>query len=215
MNIKNGYTSTKEILEIKNEIRKNKIRICRMTKITLDMLQNNNSKPTKSVDDIIDVINYLSEKNKNLGIQLCQLRQIVSDNIQNTISTINQLSEKNDILSDKKGNSIETFTDNLIEKYDLSNFSKVKVDDKVVLTYGFNQIVIEEVEEDNIKDISEDFISEADYLELNNKMLRLKLNKLSSILSSSFIREDSKFLNIFLDVFDDHVKCFKVSYNFK
>ena len=214
MNIKNGYTSTKEILEIKNEIRKNKIRICRMTKITLDMLQNNNSKPTKGVDDIIDVINYLSEKNKNLGIQLCRLRQIVSDNIQNTINTINQLSEKNDILSDKKGNSIETFTDNLIEKYDLLKFSKVKVDDKVVLTYGFNQIVIEEVEEDNIKDISEDFISEADYLELNNKMLRLELNKLSSILSSSFIREDSKFLNIFLDVFDNHVKYFKVSYNF-
>lgn len=214
MNIKKGYTSTKEILEIKNEIRKNKIRICRMTKITLDMLQNNNSKPTKSVDDIIDVINYLSEKNKNLGIQLCQLRQIVSDNIQNTINTINQLSEKNDILSDKKRNSIETFTDNLIEKYDLLKFSKVKVDDKVVLTYGFNQIVIEEVEEDNIKDISEDFISEADYLELNNKMLRLELNKLSSILSSSFIREDSKFLNIFLDVFDNHVKYFKVSYNF-
>lgn len=214
MNIRNGYTSTKEILEIKNEIRKNKIRICRMTKITLDMLQNNNSKPTKSVDDIIDVINYLSEKNKNLGIQLCQLRQIVSDNIQNTINTINQLSEKNDILSDKKRNSIETFTDNLIEKYDLLKFSKVKVDDKVVLTYGFNQIVIEEVEEDNIKDISEDFISEADYLELNNKMLRLELNKLSSILSSSFIREDSKFLNIFLDVFDNHVKYFKVSYNF-
>lgn len=214
MNIKNGYTSTKEILEIKNEIRKNKIRICRMTKITLDMLQNNNSKPTKSVDDIIDVINYLSEKNKNLGIQLCQLRQIVSDNIQNTINTINQLSEKNDILSDKKRNSIETFTDNLIEKYDLLKFSKVKVDDKVVLTYGFNQIVIEEVEEDNIKDISEDFISESDYLELNNKMLRLELNKLSSILSSSFIREDSKILNIFFDVFDNHVKCFKVSYNF-
>ena len=210
MNIKNGYTSTKEILEIKNEIRKNKIRICRMTKITLDMLQNNNSKPTKSVDDIIDVINYLSEKNKNLGIQLCKLRQIVSDNIQNTINTINQLSEKNDILSDKKRDSIETFTDNLIEKYDLLKFSKVKV----VLTYGFNQIVIEEVEEDNIKDISEDFISESDYLELNNKMLRLELNKLSSILSSSFIREDSKFLNIFLDVFDNHVKCFKVSYNF-
>ena len=144
MTYRNGYTSTQSILAMKKEIRKIKIDINRLMVLTLDYADEittndmNKGRLPKPIDHIFTAVKHMNDHIEELALKIKRERNKISD--ANPTKNRKYLKGEN--------SSLKLFTEAFKCKMDITDkvsTTLIKSTNSIILSSGFNSIVIKEI----------------------------------------------------------------------